>query len=95
MCVFLLLTTLCQIPGLYTSLQMTQLRSLHGQVIFLCLYVPHPLCPSRPWASRLLPCSVVNSAAVDVGVHVKKNSFYLTGVTYVTQDSVWNTVSVC
>ena len=51
MCVFLLLTTLSQIPGLYTSLQMTQLCPLYGQVIFHCLYVPHPLYPSRQWAS--------------------------------------------
>ena len=95
MCVFLLLTTLCQIPGLYTSLQMTQLCPLYGQVIFHCLYVPHPLYPSRQWASSCFHVVLSIVLQWTWGCMLKKNSFYLMGVTCVTQDSVWNTVGVC
>ena len=47
----------CQSPGPSISMQMVQLHSLYGRVIFHCIYVPHFLYPSLYWWTfKLLPC---------------------------------------
>ena len=46
----------------------------YGWVVFHCIYVPHLLYPLIcRWTFRLLPCPgycIVNSAAMNIGVHV-------------------------
>ena len=67
-----LLHSVCQSPGPSMSMQMPQLHSFYGRVIFHCIYVPHLLYPPVcGWIFRLLPCRV-NSAAINIGIRANK-----------------------
>ena len=47
------------------------MHSFYGWIIFNCVYVPQLLYPFIcRWTSRLLLCSIVNSAAMNYGIHV-------------------------
>jgi len=52
-----LLHSVWQMPGPFTSLQMTQFHSFYDWVVSHCIYVLHLLCPFiYQWKFRLLPC---------------------------------------
>ena len=70
MIVFLFLTSLCKIgSSLSTSLELMQMHSFYGWVVFHCIHVPQPLYPFICWwTSGLLQCpSFVNSATKNSG----------------------------
>ena len=70
--VFLCLTSLSMIISSASMLLQMVFFIFYGQVIFHCRYVPHLLYPFIFWWTCRLLCvlAIVNSAAVNIGVHM-------------------------